>query len=412
MKNHFFRKSAAAAMALTITALSVPFSASAADQQQTGKTSDGYDYELWNQNYQGQASMQLGTNGGYSCSWSNIENALFRTGKKLGSTKSWQDYGGIQYQYDVDYTPKGNSYMCVYGWTEQPTVEYYIVEAWGDWRPPGSNNPKAKITVDGKAYDLFTSTRVNQPSIHGHETFEQYWSVRTTNDAAVNQRRNLKGTITVSDHFAAWEKAGMKMGKMYEVAFNIEGYRSSGEANVKQAKLITGNVTQAAGNSTVTTQPVQTVKADADGYYFNEGFESGAGDWSGRGDASVKKDSSNAADGNGSLYVSGRTDNWNGATVMLDSAVYQPGECYHFKAQVMQESGEEVQMKMTLQYNMDGEKYDEIALAEAPSGEWITLENLAYKIPENAEKLQLYVESTDSLTDFYIDEVSGSERAD
>ena len=70
-------------------------------------------------------------------------------------------------------------------------------ESW-EWYSGQSNNSKAKITVDGKSYDLFTSTRVQQPSIHGTETFEQYWSVRTTNDAAVNQRRNLKGTITVS----------------------------------------------------------------------------------------------------------------------------------------------------------------------------------------------------------------------
>ena len=69
-------------------------------------------------------------------------------------------------------------------------------------------------------------------------------------------------------------------------------------------------------------------------------------------------------------------------------------------------------MKMTLQYNMDGERYDQIALLEAPSGEWITLENLAYTIPERAENLQLYIESPDSMTNFYIDEVSGAERAD
>jgi enterochelin esterase-like enzyme len=233
-------------MALTVCAAAIPFTASAADRCDQGKTSDGYDYELWNQNNQGQASMELGSNGGYSCSWSSIQNVLFRTGKKMGSTKGWQDYNGIVYNYDVDYQPMGNSYMCVYGWTEDPTVEYYIVEAWGDWRPPGSNNPKSTITVDGKKYDLFTSTRVNQPSIHGNETFEQYWSVRTTNDAQVNVSKNLKGTITVSDHFAAWEKNGMKMGKMYEVAFNIEGYMSSGKANVKKAELILG---QGGGNS-------------------------------------------------------------------------------------------------------------------------------------------------------------------
>ena len=212
----------------------------AADQQKTGKTADGYDYELWNQNYTGNVDMQLGSNGGFSCSWSGIENCLFRTGKKLGSTKGYKDYGNISITYDVDYQPMGNSYMCVYGWTEDPTVEYYIVEAWGDWRPPGQQGGKGTVSADGKTYDIYTSTRVNQPSIHGTETFEQYWSVNKTNPAQVNAMKNLKGTITVSDHFAAWERSGMKMGKMYEVALNIEGYRSSGKANVKKNDLQIG----------------------------------------------------------------------------------------------------------------------------------------------------------------------------
>ena len=69
-------------------------------------------------------------------------------------------------------------------------------------------------------------------------------------------------------------------------------------------------------------------------------------------------------------------------------------------------------MKMTMQYNFEGEKYDEVALAKAKSGEWITLENPAYVIPEGAEKLQLYIESPDSLTDFYVDEVSGAAKAE
>ena len=108
---------------------------SAADQTENYKE-DGYDYELWNQNAQGSASMQSLGNGAFSCKWSNIENVLFRTGKKLGSTQDYKSYDGIYIDYDVDYNPQGNSYMCVYGWTENgksdhPTVEYYIVEAWG-----------------------------------------------------------------------------------------------------------------------------------------------------------------------------------------------------------------------------------------------------------------------------------------
>ena len=158
----------AMSMALSIVPVSDLLSLSditvvrAADQQQTGKTPDGYDYELWNQYGQGNVNMDLGSNGGFSCSWSGIENCLFRTGKKLGSTKKYQDYGKIQINYDVDYEPKGNSYMCVYGWTEDPTVEYYIVEAWGDWRPQGMNNSKGTVPSEGQKNDSYTPKGQNE----------------------------------------------------------------------------------------------------------------------------------------------------------------------------------------------------------------------------------------------------------
>ena len=94
---------------------------------------------------------------------------------------------------------------------------------------------------------------------------------------------------------------------------------------------------------------------------------------------------------------------------MLSSDTYKPGQAYKFSCKAMQNSGKDATMKLTMQYDCDGEKYDEVALVPAKSGEWVTLENPAYVIPDGAENLQLYVESPDSLTDFYVDEVSGAE---
>ncbi|QNU67700.1 glycoside hydrolase family 11 protein [Ruminiclostridium herbifermentans] len=189
---------------------------------------DGYDYELWKDN--GTTSMTLNGGGTFSCSWSNINNALFRTGKKYDETKTWQELGNIKLTYACDYQPNGNSYLSVYGWTSSPLVEYYIVDSWGNWRPPGSQS-KGTITVDGAVYDIYQTTRVNQPSIKGTATFEQYWSVR--------QQKRTSGTITVSDHFKAWEARGMKMGKMYEVSMVVEGYQSSGKANMTKMVIET-----------------------------------------------------------------------------------------------------------------------------------------------------------------------------
>jgi len=77
---------------------------------------------------------------------------------------------------------------------------------------------------------VYVTTRVNQPSIDGTATFQQYWSVRTS--------KRTSGTISVSEHFRQWERMGMQMGKMYEVALTVEGYQSSGSANVMYTRMI------------------------------------------------------------------------------------------------------------------------------------------------------------------------------
>ena len=81
--------------------------------------------------------MTLNSGGTFSCQWSNINNALFRKGKKFNETQTHQQIGNISVTYGCDYQPNGNSYLCVYGWTSDPLVEYYIVDSWGSWRLPG-----------------------------------------------------------------------------------------------------------------------------------------------------------------------------------------------------------------------------------------------------------------------------------
>jgi endo-1,4-beta-xylanase len=193
---------------------------------------NGFNYELWHD--EGDVSMTLNEGGRFECSWSNINNALFRTGKKFDQTKSYGELGDIVIHYGCDYQPVGNSYLCVYGWSVEPLVEFYIVEAWGNWRPPGAIS-KGTIEMDGGMYDIYETTRVNQPSIQGNTTFQQYWSVRTD--------KKTSGAISVSKHFKAWEVLGLKLGKMYEVALCIEGYRSSGTATIYNHTLTIGDTT-------------------------------------------------------------------------------------------------------------------------------------------------------------------------
>ncbi|WP_416150275.1 glycoside hydrolase family 11 protein [Salipaludibacillus sp. HK11] len=185
-------------------------------------THDGYDYEFW-KDQGGSGSMTLGSGGTFSGEWSNVNNILFRKGQKFDETQTHQQLGNISINYGANYQPDGSSYLGVYGWTTDPLIEYYIIDSWGTWRPPGGTS-KGTITVDGGTYEIYETTRTNQPSIIGDTTFQQYWSVRTS--------KRTSGTISVSEHFNAWESLGMPMGNMYEVATVVEGWQSSGSADV------------------------------------------------------------------------------------------------------------------------------------------------------------------------------------
>ena len=206
--------------------LPLPTEATAITENELG-TVDGYDYELW-KDY-GTTSMTLDGGGTFTCNWSDINNALFRIGKKFDCTKTWEELGPVQVSYGADYFPVGNSYLCVYGWTREPLVEYYVVQSWGSWRPPGAES-LGVITVDDSEYDVYVTTRVNQPSIDGTQTFQQFWSVR--------KGKRTEDTITLSEHFRAWEEMGLELGKLYEVALTVEGYQSSGTAIVYQNEIL------------------------------------------------------------------------------------------------------------------------------------------------------------------------------
>jgi len=201
-------------------------------------THEGYDYEFWKDTYTGnQDSAMKFKEGevGFSCEWSNIHNILFKYGYRYDMTLTHHEIGNVSVNYECSYQSEtaenGYTITGVYGWTAKPHgeryyVEYYIVESCQNWKPSDNLKLKDTIVVDGGEYDIYEEYIYYH---HHMDDVKRYWSVR--------REPRTSGTVSVSQHFRAWETLDKDLGKLYEIAFLVEGYRNIGSAELTKFSI-------------------------------------------------------------------------------------------------------------------------------------------------------------------------------
>jgi endo-1,4-beta-xylanase len=178
-------------------------------------TNNGYFYSLYSSG--GSATMTFPEAsqypGNYAISWSDVNDVV---GGKGWSTGSYNAVG-----YNVG-SASGYNNISVYGWTTGPLVEYYICE----FGSVVSGTYKGSVTSDGHSYSIYEHQQVNQPSIQGTATFEQYLSNWGGSSTGSNH------TVTVGNHFNAWKNLGMNLGSFNYEILGTESYGGrSGEVN-------------------------------------------------------------------------------------------------------------------------------------------------------------------------------------
>ncbi|KAK5636594.1 hypothetical protein RRF57_012306 [Xylaria bambusicola] len=182
----------------------------------------GYYWSFWSEG-SGNWNCRNGAGGSYTATWSG-NNGGFVCGK------GWNQGGSRIVKYSGTYAPKGPGYLAIYGWTTNPLIEYYIMDSHGDLAPNEPWTAKGNVTIAGEGtYQVYTSTRVNKPSIVGTATFQQYWSVR-------NETR-VGGTISTQQHFNAWRSFGMNMGNHNYMILATEGYTNGANGPSGTASL-------------------------------------------------------------------------------------------------------------------------------------------------------------------------------
>ncbi|KIL90649.1 endo- -beta-xylanase [Fusarium avenaceum] len=200
---------------------------------------DGFYYSWWSDGG-ADATYTNGAGGSYSMEWKDGGNVVGGKGFNPGKART--------ISFSGEYTPNGNSYLSIYGWTKSPLVEYYIVETFGTYDPSSGAQSKGTVEIDGSSYEIFETTRTNAPSIDGTQTFQQYWSVR--------KEHRSQGSVDVGAHFDAWAKAGMKLGTHDYQIVATEGYFSSGSSSITVSEgASSGGGASAGGDASNATQP-------------------------------------------------------------------------------------------------------------------------------------------------------------
>jgi len=197
-------------------------------------TVNGLNYGIWT-NGSGGSITVFPTAHAFSTTWSNSQDFLAHLGLDFNSSKSYTAYGTITANYvEVKSgTAGGFSMIGMYGWTHSPCVEWYINEdSWNGLNARGT----ITATIDGSTYYLSTVTTTGTG---GANACESGHTGSWTQMISTRKTARQCGTVTVSDHFAAWAAQGWNLGTLSSVHINVEVGGGTGSIQFPVAEVTT-----------------------------------------------------------------------------------------------------------------------------------------------------------------------------
>jgi len=197
-------------------------------------TANGLGYGIWT-NGSGGSITVFSSEHAFAASWSNSQDFLAHLGLDFRTDKSYTAYGTIAAEFAETKTGTagGFSMIGMYGWMHSPCVEWYINEDSFNGLNPRGN---VTATIDGATYYLTTSTTTGTG---GANACEGGHTGGWTQMVSTRKTARQCGTITVSDHFAAWAKQGWNLGTLSSVHINVETGGGTGSVQFPVANVTT-----------------------------------------------------------------------------------------------------------------------------------------------------------------------------
>lgn len=269
----------------------VSFSVGAKQDKGENNPIGEYHYEQWNKS--GSATTYFYTDGSIHCVFNDTDDFLCREGLFYGqnSGKDPMSVGTLIADFSISEFSNTKSisyaYAGIYGWMQNPLIEWYIVDDWGPAsRPTWLGQSQGKVTIDGDEYEIFTAS-ANRASIEGNTAFNQIYSLRSTSRKC--------GTINITAHFKAWKEKGITLGSsLYEAKVLGEAGQypeeqgASGVIDFNYAKVYVDDGTRAKSSSSeaapaaesssdVTPAPASSSDAGSEAIHSVVAFRGSAG---------------------------------------------------------------------------------------------------------------------------------------
>ena len=189
---------------------------------------NGLTYTLWQSDDIAKSEMTVKGNGNAVASFKNTSDnssyTFFKKGKLCYDTLPIDKYNKINIKYS-DYIDASCNYRVgAYGWFTDPNVEFFIIQFKDPENVMFNSEPIKTVEIDGVKYDIY---KYNLAAFDAPPMI-QYWSVSQV--AIDDKGYDAVGEIDLLKHFKEWEKAGLKLGNLYEVSSYAEAY-GKGEAD-------------------------------------------------------------------------------------------------------------------------------------------------------------------------------------